>query len=264
MSSDYRPYVIANDKLNDPDALRAHMDEHGYLFLKGVAPRDDLLQLRRDMLELCDEAGWLDPDADLMDGIWSGAGPHTEGNPAYMDVYRHVIHLDSFKTVPDHPVFKEIAGHITGQPVQLHRRNIGRITFPSNVRQTIMAHQDWYYIRGTPATYTMWVPLGNCPMQLGGLAIMNGSHKHGFIDHRRLPEVNVPFALEEDQWPRGEGIEWHASDFELGDMVMFHSHTIHRALPNLTENRLRLSIDNRYQREGEAIEPSSMGTHYNL
>jgi ectoine hydroxylase-related dioxygenase (phytanoyl-CoA dioxygenase family) len=138
------------------------------------------------------------------------------------------------------------------------------MTFPNNVQQTIMAHQDWYYIRGTPETYTIWLPLGDCPMALGGLAIMNGSHKHGFIDHRRLPDVNVAFALEEDQWPHGELVEWHASDFALGDVVIFHSYTIHRALPNLTGNCLRLSIDNRYQREGEAIEPSSMGTHYDL
>jgi ectoine hydroxylase-related dioxygenase (phytanoyl-CoA dioxygenase family) len=72
----------------------------------------------------------------------------------------------------------------------------------------------------------------------------------------------VPFALEADQWP--SGLEWHASDFELGDVVMFHAYTIHRALPNQTADRLRLSIDNRYQRDGEAIEPGSMQTHYNL
>ena len=257
-----QPFIISNDLLADPDALRQRMQEQGYLFLKGVAPADALLGLRRDILDLCAAAGWLDSSRDLMAGIWGGAGPYTEGNPDYMAVYRHVIHLDSFKALPEHPALTGIMRHITGDPLLVHRRKIGRMTFPQNMKQTIQAHQDWYYIRGNVDTYTMWMPLGDCPMELGGLEVMAGSHKAGFIDHRRLPEVNVAFALEEDQWP--QGLAWHASDFEMGDVLIFHSYTIHRALPNQTANRIRLSIDNRYQREGTAIEPGSMGTHYNL
>ena len=257
-----KPFIVANDALSDLAALRAQMTEAGYLFLKQVAPKDELLKLRQDILELCAAAGWLDSEADLMDGFWSGAGPHTEGNPEYMAVYRDVIHLDRFKSVPEHPDLVRLIEPLTGPPVLTHRRKIGRMTFPQNVGQTIMAHQDWYYIRGTPETYTMWIPLGDCPMELGGLMMLAGSHQHGFIDHRKLPDLNVAFALEEDQWPAG--LEWHASDFELGDVVIFHSYTIHKALPNRTANRLRLSIDNRYQQDGTAIEPGSMGTHYDL
>ncbi|MBZ0291829.1 MAG: phytanoyl-CoA dioxygenase family protein [Anaerolineae bacterium] len=259
-----KPFLISNDALQDPTQLRQRMTEHGYVFLKGVAPKDDLLNLRRDILALCADAGWLDPSRDLMDGIWGGIGPYTEGNPEYMAVYRHVIHLDSFKALPEHPALTGIMRHLTGDPLLVHRRKIGRMTFPQNTKQTIQAHQDWYYIRGTTETYTMWMPLGDCSMELGGLAVLNGSHKAGFIDHRRLPEVNVAYALESDQWPQAEGVEWHASDFELGDVLIFHSYTIHRALPNRTENLLRLSIDNRYQREGSDIEPGSLGTHYDL
>jgi ectoine hydroxylase-related dioxygenase (phytanoyl-CoA dioxygenase family) len=255
-----QPFVIANGR--EPAELRALMAENGYLFFKDFGPKDAIRALRRDILTVCAEAGWLDPEADLMDGIWGGAGPHTEGHPEYMAVYRKVIHLDRFKSLPQHPIFMQLAEIMTGAPALVHRRHIGRMTFPQNTGQTIMAHQDWYYIRGTPETYTMWLPLGDCPLELGGLAMLAGSHQHGFIDHRRLPERNVPFALEADQWP--SGLEWHASDFELGDVVMFHAYTIHRALPNQTADRLRLSIDNRYQRDGEAIEPGSMQTHYNL
>jgi hypothetical protein len=32
----------------------------------------------------------------------------------------------------------------------------------------------------------------------------------------------------------------------------------------VSRSRLRLSIDNRYQRQIEAIEPGSLGRHYNL
>jgi ectoine hydroxylase-related dioxygenase (phytanoyl-CoA dioxygenase family) len=261
----YTPFIVSNDALDNPARLKSSMDENGYLFLRDVAPKDALLGLRRDILELCNEAGWLDPSADLMDGLWSGAGPYTEGAPEYMAVYRKVSHLPSFADVPAHPQIMELLGPITGDPVLLHRRHIGRMTFPHNVDQTIAAHQDWHYIRGTTQTYTMWMPLGDCPMELGGLAVLRGSNHFNYIEHRKLAGKTVAaHGLEEEQLPAAEGIEWHSGDFQLGDAVIFHAHTIHKALPNLTENRMRLSIDNRYQRGGEAIEQSSMGTHYNL
>lgn len=258
----YTPFMVSNHALNDPVRLKSLIDEHGYLFLKGVAPKDTLLRLRRDILELCAQAGWLDPNADLMDGIWGGVGPYTEGNPEYMAVYRKVIHLPSFEEAPEAPELIDLMRPITGEPVLLHRRKIGRITFPHNVAQTIAAHQDFHYIRGSTETFTMWAPLGDCPMELGGLAVLRGSNHVGFIEHRTFSGKNVADGLEDEQLP--PGTEWHASDFELGDVLIFHSHTIHKALPNLTDKQLRLSIDNRYQQAETQIEPESMGTHYDL
>lgn len=257
----YTPFIVSNDALGDPTRLKSIIDENGYLFIKGVAPKEKLLTLRRDILELCADGGWLDPKADVMDGIWSGAGPYTEGDPEFMKVYRHVVHLPSFAAAPADEGLMRVVGKVTGEPVLMHKRKIGRITFPSNIEQTIPAHQDWYYIRGEEATYTVWIPLGDCPMELGGLAILKGSNQEGFIEHRRFTGRNVAFGLEDDQLPHHE---WHASGFEFGDILMFHSHTVHKALPNLTKNQMRLSIDNRYQREGTAFEPGSMGTHYDL
>jgi ectoine hydroxylase-related dioxygenase (phytanoyl-CoA dioxygenase family) len=156
-------------------------------------------------------------------------------------------------------------GKVVDGPAMLHRLRIGRITFPNNVTQTTAAHQDHWYIRGTPATYTIWTPLGDCPRELGGLAVLRGSHKGGFIEHRQHPEKKYAgHGLADDQLPDAGGAGWVAGDFEAGDFLLFHSFTVHKALPNLTPDRLRLSTDNRYQREGDAIADISTGTHYNL
>jgi hypothetical protein len=45
---------------------------------------------------------------------------------------------------------------------------------------------------------------------------------------------------------------------------MFHSCTVHRALPNLSDNLIRISADNRYQLENDPIDPSSLLPHYGL
>src|SRR5262245_30800029 len=122
------------------------MAEEGYLFLRGVGPKDRIAAARRDVLELCNEAGWCDSD-----GKWSGAGPFTEGDKEYMDVYKRVIKLPSFLAVPEAPKLMNLIASIVDGPAELHRLRIGRITFPNNINQTTAAHQDHWYIRGTPA-----------------------------------------------------------------------------------------------------------------
>src|SRR5205823_13078506 len=98
----------------------------------------------------------------------------------------------------------------------------------NNAVQTTAAHQDHWYIRGTPATYTVWTPLGDCPIELGGLAILRGSHRGGFIEHRLNAEKKYAgHGLDDDQTPAGE---WLAGDFAVGDFLLFHSFTIHKAL----------------------------------
>ena len=259
-----KPFIFANDALNDSARLRAILHEHGYLFLKNVAPHEPILRLRRDILALCREAGWLVASADPQEAKWSGAGPFTEGDPQYMDLYKRVIHLDSFKALPDDPGLVALMEKIIDGPVLVHRRKIGRITFPNNAAQSTGAHQDFFYIRGSEQTFTMWMPLGDCPIRLGCLTVLDGSHRRGFIDHVTVPgKKYAGFGLPDDRLPPSGG-EWHASDFGLGDVLIFHAHTVHEALPNLTPDTIRLSVDNRYQLAGSAIEPSSMGTHYDL
>jgi hypothetical protein len=255
----HAPFFVANNLLSDPSALRARMDEEGFLFFRGIGPKDKIRAARRDVLALCERAGWCDAE-----GRWSGAGPFTEGDKEYMAVYKDVIKLPSFLAVPEDAALLDIVGKILAAPPLLHRLRIGRITFPNNVQQTTAAHQDHWYIRGTEKTYTMWTPLGDCPISLGGLAVLRGSHRRGFIEHRlHAGKKYAGHGLGDDQLPADAG-EWVAGDFELGDFLVFHSLTVHKALPNLTPDQLRLSTDNRYQREGDAIADISKGTHYNL
>ena len=60
---------------------------------------------------------------------------------------------------------------------------------------------------------------------------------------------------------RCDAYEWVGSDFELGDAIVFHSQTLHRSLPNRTD-RIRLSVDYRFQREGEALTEGCLLPHF--
>jgi ectoine hydroxylase-related dioxygenase (phytanoyl-CoA dioxygenase family) len=252
--------------LHDPPVLRAKLDEDGYLFLRGVAPVEPMLSLRRAIVSILAEAGWIDSSrADPMDAIWSGAGPFTEGESEYMAAYKRVLHLPEFVAWAEQPALMELAAKVLDGPVLAHRLRIARITFPNNVGQATAAHQDFQYIRGTSQTYTIWTPLGDCPIELGGLSVLRGSHRGGFIEHSfDHSRKYAGHGLTDQQLPAGDGLAWHVGDFAAGDLLLFHSHTIHKALPNLTKDRLRISTDNRYQRVGEAIAAHSLQSHYGM
>jgi ectoine hydroxylase-related dioxygenase (phytanoyl-CoA dioxygenase family) len=88
-----------------------------------------------------------------------------------------------------------------------------------------------------------------------------GSHQRGFLDHN----VHHAGAV----GGRGVPVDpaeavWHTSDFRAGDALFFHTFTIHKALPNRSGDRLRVSTDNRYQRRQDEIDPAALRPHYDL
>jgi ectoine hydroxylase-related dioxygenase (phytanoyl-CoA dioxygenase family) len=257
----YSPF-IESDPRAGAEQLRAAMNEHGYLFFRALVPPDEVLAVRRDVLELCYAAGWLDQSHDLMQGVVNSTmQPTTEGQPEYMAVYRKVLRLPRFHNFPAHPALLAVARTLIDGEVLIHPRRIGRLTFPNNTVATTPPHQDHFYIRGSVATYSCWTPLGECPMGLGGLAIWRGSHQRGYIEH----SVSFPGAVGGRGVPVDEAdAEWHTADFGIGDALFFHAYTIHKALPNLSGDQLRLSTDNRYQRMGDEIDPGALRPHFNL
>lgn len=254
----------SNDLLHDAAGLRSRLADDGYLFFREAAPRQPILDLRRQMLELCRDAGWLDPAADLMEARWSGIGPYAENEPPYMAVYRKIVNLPLFNDLPRHTFYLNLMERVLGAPVLNHRMHIGRVSFPNNPLQTTPTHQDFHYIAGSPDTFTIWTPLGDTPLALGGLAVLRGSHRAGYLEHTEFPgQKYAAFGLSDDRLPR-ENVEWQAAHYRPGDCLIFHSYTIHKALPNTTGAHLRLSMDNRYQRQGDVTGPAAHRTHHDL
>jgi Phytanoyl-CoA dioxygenase (PhyH) len=89
--------------------------------------------------------------------------------------------------------------------------------------------------------------LGDCPRELGGLAVWPGSRHRGVIDHGFVPGVGG-LGIRTDRIP---DVRWYSTDYRIGDVLIFHSLTVHGALSNRTADRLRISADFRYQRAGD-------------
>ncbi len=250
-------FKVSNDALNDEEELRFRMNEYGYLFFRKLQNPNQLLNLRKDMLTAINEGGWLEKGTDLMDGIADISKRCTEGDSEYPEVYHRVYKLESFHRTAHSQVVLDTMRKIINAPVLPHPQTIARLWFPHFTEHTTPSHQDFVHFQGVYDTYTCWTPVGDCPRELGGLAILPGTHKPRTVyDHHFSLGAGGLNVDKRDM----EGT-WVTTDYEVGDCLMFHSLTLHQALPNITENKLRVSLDNRYQSTEHKIAEHQLKPH---
>jgi ectoine hydroxylase-related dioxygenase (phytanoyl-CoA dioxygenase family) len=247
--------LASNDALHDDRELRRRLGRDGYLFLRGIVDRPRLGALRLDILRLCCEHGWLATGSSPEEGLYAGT-PFPDYSTEYMPLYRKLIRLDSFNEFSRSPEIVSLFERLLGGPILVHPRNIARISFPGHYENTTQPHQDFWYIRGTPDTFTTWIPCGDCPRELGGLALVEGSHRGGFRSHQPAIGAGGSGIRQSDIHGR-----WLSADYFAGDLLLFHAFTIHGALENRSPNRLRLSLDYRYQRADAPVDESSLREH---
>ncbi len=216
------PLVDARDVLGDPQALRARAAELGYLFVAGALDRAPVLALRAAVLFRCGERGWLAPGSPTLEGV---AGPRVrlgEQDPPWIALQAEVMVLPEVDALRHDPFVREVLETLFGAPPLAGRGDILRITSPAAADLATPPHRDGEYVHDA-RLWTVWIPLGDCPLDLGGLAVLAGSHR-----------------------PDDPDAVWASTDYATGDVLMFGSRTLHRAGENLSGDRLRLSVDFRY------------------
>ncbi len=264
MTTITKGFIDSSDILNDPEALRARAAEEGYLFLRQLLPQDIVLELRRQMLEVLNHFGWLYPDAPLMDGIGNQkaieAIPREElvfcGTGVPRPAYEAVQKLELFHALAHHPNLIAMYEKLFDAPVLPHPRNIARLMMPAKNNVPTPPHQDYIHIQGTKNVWTCWFPVGDCPIEMGNLSIIRGSHKEGLL---------MPKAAEGagglEVWLCEDHYEWLEENYEAGDVLTFTSETVHKSLPSQMPDRVRLSCDYRFQPAHEDIEEKSLKVH---
>lgn len=253
--------------LDDPHALRQRMAEEGHLFMPGLLNRDEVLAARRTCAEKLAAARLLDPNRDVMDCVAANGADVAfmpelaKGNPNLMKVLYDGSMMAFFEKFLgsevlhfDYTWFRAVAP--------------GRGTPP---------HMDVVYMgRGTKRLYTAWTPIGDIPIETGGLMVLEHSHLnqrlvngYGSKDvdafcENRVGEGYIKMGgggnISSGGWlsknpPRLRehlGGRWLTSDFKAGDVLIFSVYLVHCSLDNHSD-RIRLSSDTRYQ---SALEPA--------
>ena len=249
-------YVESNDLVHDPCALLRRLQDDGYLFLRDILPRDDVIGLRRQILEICSEAGWLRPGTDPLDGLCDRE-PILESDPEFAPVYARIQALEDFHRLKLHPNILSIMEALFDESVVPFPQTIGRVAFPRDNQRGTKPHQDWIFVGGSVDTISCWVPIGDISADVGGLKILEGSHKAGLL----LPRpAQGPGGRVVDVDP---SLRWLQSEYRSGDILLFKMLTIHGAAPNNTPDILRTSVDFRYVGESHVISEEWLKPHFN-
>ena len=252
----------SNDAINDAVELGRRLTQDGYLFFRKLIEPDRLWDLRREMLEVMQAHGWISPGTHLMDGITVDGIQCTEGDLEYSVVYHQVYKLQAFHEIAHCNEVMSTVERIRGCQMLAQPQKVARLWFPKFTDHTTPIHQDFVHFQGSNDNLTCWSPIGDCPQELGVLAVLKGSHKVNQVlqHHFSLGAGNLNL----DPNDHTElGNQWLTTDYRAGDTLVFPALTVHKALPNLTGDRLRVSLDNRYQRVSEPIAEHMLGPHLN-
>lgn len=255
----FLPMRDSNDLLGDPEALRERLDEDSYLLLRRVLDPDVVLQLRKQVLLTLADHGWVQRKPSLMRGV-AIAPPVREGDDAFFEVYDDVQRLEAFHTLAHDEVLLDVMRQVLGPTAFPHPLKIARLSFPAHYEISTPPHQDYPNNQGTERLTAAWIPLGACPRELGPVAVLRGSHKWGLLPlDWHLGAGNRQAVLPPEMIER---LRWVTTDFEAGDVLLFPSLTVHASLHNASEFFMRLSVDFRYQEEGEALTPICLEPHF--
>ncbi|MDI1319888.1 MAG: phytanoyl-CoA dioxygenase family protein, partial [bacterium] len=158
----------STDAATDREELHRRFAEDGYLYLPGYLDRDEVLAARASLTDGLAAAGVLDPAHPTIDGVClPGAGyvfkPELTNNNPKIQNLLYSGRLPEFYT----KFFNEPIRHYDF--TWLRAIGPGKGTNP---------HCDLPYMgRGTHSHMTCWVPYGDISFTLGGLMVLEGSHK---------------------------------------------------------------------------------------
>lgn len=252
------PMIESNPLLGDPPALRERLERDGYLLFRQIVDASQLRRLRTRILEELAEIGWVLGGDQLQDARAVGL-PQREGEAGYFEALDRVVALEPLYALAHEPGLMAVMRQVLGETAFPHPLSITRLVFPNNEEITTPPHQDYRNNQGTPRLTAAWIPLADCSMAQGGLAVLRGSHRAGLLPLQyHLGPGNRAAVLGDDV----AKLPWVSTDFRQGDVLLFPALTVHRALPNLDPQSMRLSVDFRYQVEGEALTPGCLQPHF--
>ena len=266
-------FQCSSSLLGDGESLRRQMEENGYLFIRGFFLRDDVLAVRRTVMTRMAAAGLLEPGSDFMEGIVP-KGSNMKFSPEFG---MNNPELDALL--------------FSGRIMEFYRLLFGEEILHFNFTwfRTIgpgfgtRPHCDVVYMgRGTrKRLYTAWVPIGDVPLNVGGLMLLEGSHRQSdrmeaYLNRdvdtycsngRHAEEIESgkklwewdgslsanPFTLREKL-----GGRWLTTAFRAGDLLTFPMNMVHASLDNPSD-RVWISSDTRYQPVSEPADERWVG-----
>ncbi|KAF8860332.1 hypothetical protein BDZ45DRAFT_800910 [Acephala macrosclerotiorum] len=268
------------------EELRARYNEDGYLFLKGLLPRADVLKAREAYFEYLSPTGVLKPGTKPVEGIFDsskdiaqfpgigagavgGNGHPGEQAAAFVDLALEAHAEPWYTNFCQHPDLHSFISKFTswGTNTLGFRRTLLRNNVPGT--KAIGVHYDQIFLRyGEDTSVTAWVPMGDVSITGGGLIYLENcvslgkTFEQSFFQRAAetgLSETEAKNAFNQNMMSTGlladgpaefgkeYGRRWLASGYEAGDVVLHTPYTIHASTINHDPDHvIRLATDLRF------------------
>ncbi len=264
----------SSDAAEDFPELRRRLEEDGYLYMRGYLDREKVLTARSSITSHLAKEGLLDPEHPEDAAICKeGEGLVFMPDPARESESVQELLYSGKLTDFYNKLYGEDIRHYDFTWLRAMRP--GKGTNP---------HCDLPYMgRGTHKHMTCWMPYGDISYDLGGLMILEGSHKRmDMLEKYVFRDVDSYCDNKPAQKKRAEdggwtftgtlshnppalrdsfGGRWLTTEFEAGDFLTFGMFLVHASVDNKTENTLRISSDSRYQKASEQIDERWVGVN---
>lgn len=249
----------SNDVLDDPEALHERLREDGYLFVRGFHDPERVRAARADVLDHLAAEGLLDPDEPVEDGV---VHPEYFGDEFDMSAASWTHYPNLAELVEGEEIMAFFERFLGEKPLALDRK-LGRAKATGRFTGF---HVDRIFMgRGTDRLYTVWRPIGDCPIEMGPLLVCPGSHRDD-----RLRETYARLDVDRDAFETMFSEDPHdvietlggplaTADFEAGDALIFGQYLLHGSLTNRTD-RFRISVDTRYQSVEDPVDGRWVGS----
>lgn len=261
----------SSDLERQPLALKARLDEDGYLYVPGFFTRTEITAIRASLTEQLATDGSLDPNYPPFEAI---ARPDLEMG-FRPDIANGNKVLESLIYGPKLVGWFE---SVLGGPIRHYDFTWLRAVAPG---LGTSPHCDIVYMgRGTTNLYTSWIPMGDVPLHVGGLIILEGSNRL-FKLRETYGKLDVDVACENAPDARNQveargfhesgaidtdpvalrerlGGRWLTAEYRMGDLLVFGMFTVHASLDNRSRE-IRFSSDSRYQLASDPVDERWVG-----
>jgi len=251
--SDNQPFVVSH--LDEgATRLRARFQELGYLFFKRYVAGSACNSLLDALVAQTGGRVSRDPAS----GLPALRGcPFVESDPDWDEVYPRIQALEEFHSFFHSEHMLDLMRLVSGTEVFVYPMKMARISTPGKVGYETPPHQDAYSHHAGPTMAGIWVALHGISAAMGRVKVLPGSHKGGV---RKVFTAAGVGGVQCEIYP--EETTWHVADSDQGDVLIFHSATVHKAEPNVTADTVRMSVDTRFCDYGAPVFSTNLEPHH--
>ncbi len=244
---------VPETERQDRKALWARLEREGYLFLRGALSPEMSLEFRNYYFDSLEHSGLLETDSDGF-----ASSERVDLAEVRRVLFDEIVPSQKYLDFCTSSYVKGFFAWLFDGEVHLHKRKLIRHAKVNDTWVT-PAHYDLVYLReGTKNLLSAWIPLGDCPVNRGGLTYLERSHKYfaakDKLERGTLRADHITYDL--PALANQLETRWLIADYQAGDMVVHSPYLVHASLNNTDpQGRMRLSTDIRYQKSSDAIDP---------